>query len=216
MPKKNEREYRDMMLAVAERAEEETEEKKVEGYATTFNEPYVLFEDDEVIFREQVGPNAFDNTDMSDVIMQYDHEGRVFARTGNNTLTVTPDEKGLFITADLGGTEIGRNLYEEIRGGYTDKMSFGFIVDKDEELRTDAEDGRVDILRTITGISKLFDVSAVSIPANNGTSISATTRSRIDGVIEEVRAERLEAERLKLEKRRTEVRARALGKDVTK
>lgn len=216
MPKKNEREYRDMMLAVAERAEEETEEKKVEGYATTFNEPYVLFEDDEVIFREQVDPNAFDNTDMSDVIMQYDHEGRVFARTGNNTLTVTPDEKGLFITADLGGTEIGRNLYEEIRGGYTDKMSFGFIVDKDEELRTDAEDGRVDILRTITGISKLFDVSAVSIPANNGTSISATTRSRIDGVIEEVRAERLEAERLKLEKRRTEVRARALGKDVTK
>lgn len=219
MPKKNEREYRDMMLAVAERAEEgteETEEKKVEGYATTFNEPYVLFEDDEVIFREQVDPSAFDNTDMSDVIMQYDHEGRVFARTGNNTLTVTPDEKGLFITADLGGTEIGRNLYEEIRGGYTDKMSFGFIVDKDEELRTDAEDGRVDILRTITGISKLFDVSAVSIPANNGTSISATTRSRIDGVIEEVRAERLEAERLKLEKRRTEVRARALGKDVTK
>lgn len=217
MPKKNEREYRDMMLAVAERAEEETEEteeKKVEGYATTFNEPYVLFEDDEVIFREQVDPSAFDNTDMSDVIMQYDHEGRVFARTGNNTLTVTPDEKGLFITADLGGTEIGRNLYEEIRGGYTDKMSFGFIVDKDEELRTDAEDGRVDILRTITGISKLFDVSAVSIPANNGTSISATTRSRIDGVIEEVRAERLEAERLKLEKRRTEVRARALGKDV--
>ena len=219
MPKKNEREYRDMMLAVAERAEEgteETEEKKVEGYATTFNEPYVLFEDDEVIFREQVDPSAFDNTDMSDVIMQYDHEGRVFARTGNNTLTVKPDEKGLFITADLGGTEIGRNLYEEIRGGYTDKMSFGFIVDKDEELRTDAEDGRVDILRTITGISKLFDVSAVSIPANNGTSISATTRSRIDGVIEEVRAERLEAEKLKLEKRRTEVRARALGKDVSK
>lgn len=219
MPKKNEREYRDMTLAVVERAEEETEEtdeKKVEGYATTFNEPYVLFEDDEVIFREQVDPSAFDNTDMSDVIMQYDHEGRVFARTGNNTLTVTPDEKGLFITADLGGTEIGRNLYEEIRGGYTDKMSFGFIVDKDEELRTDAEDGRIDILRTITGISKLFDVSAVSIPANNGTSISATTRSRIDGVIEEVRAERLEAEKLKLEKRRTEVRARALGKDVSK
>ena len=217
MPKKNEREYRDMTLAVVERAEEETEEtdeKKVEGYATTFNEPYVLFEDDEVIFREQVDPNAFDNTDMSDVIMQYDHEGRVFARTGNNTLTVEPDEKGLFITADLGGTEIGRNLYEEIRGGYTDKMSFGFIVDKDEELRTDAEDGRIDILRTITGISKLFDVSAVSIPANNGTSISATTRSRIDGVIEEVRAERLEAEKLELARRRAEVRAKALKGEI--
>ena len=214
MPKKNEREYRDMYLAVAERAEDEvTDEKRVEGYATTFNEPYVLFEDDDVIYREQVDPNAFDNTDMSDVIMQYDHEGRVFARTGNNTLTVTPDEKGLFITADLGGTEIGRNLYEEIRGGYTDKMSFGFIVDKDEELRSDADDGRIDILRTITSISKLYDVSAVSIPANNGTSIGATTRSRIDGVIDEIRTERFEAEKLKLERRRAEVRAKALGKD---
>ena len=219
MPKKNDREYRDMVLAIAERAEgdtEETEEKRVEGYATTFNEPYVLFEDDEIVYREQVDPNAFDNTDMSDVIMQYDHEGRVFARTSNNTLTVNPDDKGLFITADLGGTEIGRNLFEEIRGGYTDKMSFGFIVDSDEELRTDTEDGRIDILRTITGISKLFDVSAVSLPANEGTSISARTKSRIDGVIDEIRAERLEAEKLKLEKRRTEVRARALGKDVTK
>ena len=214
MPKKNEREYRDMKLAVVERAEEEiTDEERVEGYATTFNEPYTLFEDDDVIYREQVDPNAFDNTDMSDVIMQYDHEGRVFARTGNNTLTVTPDEKGLFITADLGGTEIGRNLYEEIRGGYTDKMSFGFVVEKDEELRSDADDGRVDILRTITSISKLYDVSAVSIPANNGTSIGATTRSLINGAIDKIRTERFEAEKLKLERRRAEVRAKALGKD---
>lgn len=215
MPKNNEREYREMKLAVAERAddEQETEEKRVTGYATTFNEPYVLFEDDDIVYREQVDPKAFDETDMTDVIMQYDHEGRVFARTNNNTLTVTPDDKGLYIEADLGGTEIGRQLFDEIRGGYTDKMSFGFIVDKDEELRTDAEDGRVDILRTITGISKLFDVSAVSIPANDGTSIGVSTRGRIDGVIDEIRTERSEAEKLKLEKLRTEVRARALGKD---
>ena len=148
---------------------------------------------------------------MSDVIMQYDHQGRVFARISNNTLEVEPTDKGLFIRANLGGTEIGRNLYEEIAGGYTDKMSFGFTVDNDEEVRTEAEDGRVDILRTITGISKLYDVSAVSIPANDGTSISVSTRSKIDGVIEEVRAERLEAERIKLERKRAEIRAKALG-----
>lgn len=206
MPNKQNREYREMMLS----APDEDEEKKVNGYATTFNEPYVLFEDSDVIYREQVDPSAFDDTDMSDVIMQYDHEGRVFARTGNNTLTVNPDEKGLFIEADLGGTELGRQLYEEIRGGYTTKMSFGFIVDKDNELRTEAEDGRVDVLRTITGISKLFDVSAVSLPANEGTSISVSTRSRIDGVIEEIQTERSEAEKLELEKRRTEVRAKAM------
>ena len=217
MPMKNNREYRDMILEVVvdqDKPEEEREERKtVAGYASTFNEPYVLYEDEDLIYREQVDRRAFDETDMSDVIMQYNHEGRVFARITNNTLRVNPDERGLFIEADLGGTELGRQLFDEIRGGYTDKMSFGFIVSQDEENRTRAEDGRVDILRTITGISKLFDVSAVSIPANNGTSIGVSTRSRIDGVIEEVRAERLEAEKIELERRRAEVRARALGKD---
>lgn len=215
MPIKSNREYREMTLAIPqERAEgdesEQDEEMRVTGYATTFNDPYVLFEDDEIIYREQVDPAAFNNTDMNDVIMQYDHAGRVFARTGNNTLRVSPDEKGLFIEADLGGTELGRGLFEEIKGGYTDKMSFSFIADKDEELRTEAEDGRVDILRTIVSISKLFDVSAVSIPANEATSIGAATRSLIDGEIEKVRAERLEHERIELERRRAEIRAKAL------
>lgn len=217
MPKKNNREYRDMVLEVVTRDEQEEDREGlmvVAGYASTFNDPYILYEDGEIIFREQVDPSAFDNTDMSDVIMQYNHEGRVFARITNDTLRVNPDERGLYIEADLGGTEIGRELYDEIRGGYTDKMSFGFIVNAEEELRTEAEDGRVDILRTITGISKLFDVSAVSIPANDGTSIGVSTRSKIDGVIEEVRAERLEAERLELARRRAEVRARALGKEL--
>lgn len=207
--KKNNREYRNM--TVLEVKEAENNEMVVEGFATTFNEPYTLYSDSDLIYREQVAPEAFNNTDMSDVIMQYDHQGRVFARISNNTLEVEPTDKGLFIRANLGGTEIGRNLYEEIAGGYTDKMSFGFTVDNDEEVRTEAEDGRVDILRTITGISKLYDVSAVSIPANDGTSIGVSTRSKIDGVIEEVRAERLEAERIKLERKRAEIRAKALG-----
>lgn len=205
-----------MAVREAEAESEETEDMTVEGYATTFNEPYTLYEDNDIIYREQVDPDAFAETDMDDVIMQYDHEGRVFARTANETLSLNVDDKGLFIRANLGGTEIGRNLFEEIRGGYTDKMSFGFIVDKDEELRTDAEDGRVDILRTITGISKLYDVSAVSIPANNGTSIGAETRSHIDGVIDAIRTERFEAEKLELMKKRTELRARALGKEIEK
>lgn len=213
MPAKSEREYRSMTVEVRQPEEGQEERKVVEGYASTFNDPYVLYEDKWVTYREQISPNAFDETDMEDVIMQYDHHGRVFARNKNGTLSVGPDEIGLHMEADLGGTELGRQLYEEIRGGYTDKMSFGFTVSKDEELRTEDEDGHVDILRTITGIEKLYDVSAVSIPANPSTSIGAELRSRIDGVIEEVRAERLEAERIALERRRAEVRARALGKD---
>ena len=210
---KNNREYRNMapLEVRAEQTEAKVDEMVVEGFATTFNEPYTLYEDSDIIFREQVAPEAFDNTVMSDVILQYDHAGKVFARICNYTLEVQTDEKGLFIRAYLGGTEAGRNLYEEIAGGDTDKMSFGFTVDNDEETRSESADGRIDILRTITGINKLYDVSAVSIPANDGTSISVSTRSRIDGVIEEVRAERLEAERIKLERKRAEVRARALG-----
>ena len=212
MPKNETREYRNMILEVLERADEDQDDRKVvAGYASTFNEPYTLYEDDDLIYEEQVADYAFNDADMQDVIMQYDHQGRVFARISNNTLSVAPDEKGLFIEADLGGTELGRQLFDEIAGGYTDKMSFDFTVDKDEELRTESEDGRVRILRTITGISKLYDVSAVSIPANNGTSISVSTRSRIDGAIEDIRAERLEAEKMELERRRAEVRAKALG-----
>ena len=213
MPKNNEREYRTMYLEVRDQdgAEDQEERKIVAGYASTFNETYILYEDDDLIYQEQVDARAFDETDMADVIMQYNHEGRVFARTSNETLRVAPDDEGLYIEADLGGTELGRQLYDEISGGYTNKMSFGFTVDKDEELRTESGDGRVMITRTITGIAKLYDVSAVSIPANNGTSIGVQTRSRIDGVIEEVRAERLEAEKVELERLRAEIRAKALG-----
>lgn len=215
MPIMKNREYRNMMeIRAAEAAnpdtEEQTEERKiVEGYATVFDSPYVLFRDDDVVFSEVIAPNAFDETDMSDVIMQYNHEGRVFARISNETLTVNPDEHGLFVSADLGGTEIGRGLYEEIKGGYTDKMSFGFVVGEDEYSEMEAGgDGMYYVLRTIKSILKLYDVSAVSIPANDATEISV--RELSDGVIEKVQAERLKAAELELAKRRLEIRAKAL------
>lgn len=127
---------------------------------------------------------------MSDVIFQYDHMGRVFARTKNRTLTCSADDAGLKITADLSGTEGGQQLYAEIKGGYTDKMSFGFVVAEDKRESTeDHETGFVTLTRTITKVKKLYDVSAVSLPANDATSISA--RKLSDGLIEELAAERL-------------------------
>ena len=121
---------------------------------------------------------------MSDVIMQYDHAGRVFARVKNGTLELTPDEHGLKVRANLGGTEIGRQLFEEIEGGYTSKMSFGFTVTGQKREETERQNGQITVLRTITKIGKLFDVSAVSLPANDATEISA--RSIGDGLIAEV------------------------------
>lgn len=211
MPIMNDREYRDMTIEakVAEPdAETEDDAKIVQGYATRFNNFYELMSDDDIVIREMVAPTAFDNCDMSDVIMQYNHEGRVFARISNNTLAVEPNDEGLYITADLGGTELGRELYDEIRGGYTTKMSFGFKVSADEWREYTAPAGRRTYDRTITGISRLYDVSAVSIPANDATSISV--RGLADGVIQKAEAERLKSEALNLERKKAELRARAI------
>ena len=208
MPAMKDREYRNMVLEIRQ-VEDENEEKIVTGYASTFNEPYTLYENDNWRFDEVVDARAFDNTDMSDVIMQYDHEGRVFARMSNNTLTVTPDERGLLIEANLGGTELGRQLYEEIRGGYTNKMSFGFTVDGEEVTDSRSADGKDLTVRRITSVRKLYDVSAVSIPANDATSISV--RSLTDGEIERIRAERLEAEKLELRRRKLLAKAKLNG-----
>ena len=209
MPMKtNEREYRDFTLAVVE-LENEAEQKDmvVRGYASTFNEPYTLYEDDEYRIMEQVASDAFANADMSDIIFQYDHSGRVFARTSNDTLKVGVDEKGLAIEADLGGTDIGRQLYKEIRGGYTTKMSYAYKVSDSNWTESKDESGRTVELRTIKSISKVYDVSAVSLPANDGTSISV--RNLSDGVIEQVKAERLKA--LELERRKLQTKLRLGG-----
>lgn len=191
------RQYRDFNSINLE-AKEDSENMIVEGYATIFNQPYELFSMDGYRVLEQIDGRAFTGCDMSDVIMQYNHEGRVFARNSNNTLSTEVDDKGLHIRADLSGTELGRGLYTEIAGGYTDKMSFGFTVEEDDFTEKENEDGTVDVLRTVLRINKLYDVSAVSIPANNATSITA--RSFSEGVIAE-----LKAERLKKEKRRRQL-----------
>ena len=167
---------------------EEDGSMTVEGYASTFDQPYMLFRDGNYEVWEQIDRDAFAETDMEDVILQYDHVGRVFARKSNGTLAVTPDEVGLRIHADLGGTELGRQLYEEIKGGYTTKMSFGFKVAEDRKEVTESDD-EVKVLRTITKIGRVYDVSAVSLPANDATSISA--RSYGEGVIAELRQELL-------------------------
>lgn len=198
------RQYRRVMQIFEARAVGGEGGQIVEGYATTFNQPYELWNEPGYVFREQVDRHAFDDTDMSDVIMQYDHEGRVFARTSNGTMELRTDDHGLHIRADLSGTEIGRQLYEEIRGGYTDKMSFGFTVDEDERLiQEDNENGTMTVLRTIKRIGKLYDVSAVSLPANNATEISA--RSWCDGVIAQLAEERREAEARERKKKKISI-----------
>ena len=193
MPVKSDREYRSMTMAAVE-----GEEYKVSGYATTFDDPYVLWEDRDIVVREIIDHDALLNADMSDVIMQVNHEGRVFARNSNGTLSLVPDAHGLGVEAYLGGTDLGRGVFQDIAGGYMTKMSWAFTVEKDEWKSEQAPDGRSLETRTIKAVKKVYDVSVVSIPANDATEISA--RNLADGVIERVRAERLEALELRRRK----------------
>lgn len=176
-------------------AVENSEEKRVVGHACTFNEPYMLYRNKSgsVEVWEQIDPAAFSQCDMSDVIMQFDHSGRVLARTRNGTLKLTPDSTGLAVEADLTRSALGPGVYEDIKNGILDRMSFGFSVRADKREETTNEFGNIKLLRTITDVGKLFDVSVVSIPANDGTDISA--RSYCDGVIAELEAERLEVQK---------------------
>jgi len=206
MPKSDKREYRSMPVMAAERAEGAEEQAyKVRGYATTFDEPYVLFEDwDGNEIREVVDPRAFDGADMTDVIMQYDHMGMVYARTRNGSLSLTVDDHGLMIEADLGLTAAARELYAAISTGLVDRMSFCFIIE-DEDYDEATKTWR------IKKLGKIYDVSAVSIPANPGTEISSERKKRMDGVIQEERAERLAKEARLKKIRMLKVKAKLAG-----
>jgi len=146
--------------------EDGKQELWVEGYAARFNSPTVLFEMDGVEYKEQVASDAFAEAKMDDVIFNYNHGGRVMARTRNKTLQLAVDENGLFIRARLDGTEEGRSLYQDIQNGYIDRMSYRYTVASeayDNENRT----------WTLLRVKRLYDVSAVDIPAYEDTSIEA-------------------------------------------
>lgn len=167
--KQKEREYRSVAapLSVQQAAKRIQTDYYVEGYATTFDTPYLLYDfGDGRKMYERVDAHALDGADMSDVIMQYDHEGRVFARMSNKTLILVPDHKGLLIAADLGKTDLARGLYQDIKEGMITKMSWAFTV-AEESYDRDTH------TRTILKIKKVYDVSAVSIPADPDTEISA-------------------------------------------
>lgn len=187
---KTEREYRTIQLPdIQFRAVEEDEQSYiVEGYATTFNDPYVMFEFDGVKYKEEIDRDALLDADMSDVIFLYNHEGMVYARQANGTLQLSPNDKGLYIRADLSSTEASRQMFESIKAGLVTQMSWAFTIAEEEYDEKKH-------LRSIRKVNKVYDVSAVSIPANPNTDISA--RSYWDGVIEEERrSERERAEKV--------------------
>lgn len=192
MPIVKEREYRVMSQPLM--IPQGTAEKRfntdfyVEGFATTFDTPYLMYEYDGIKYYEVIDRNALVGADLSDVIMQFDHAGMVFARNKMAkgkppSLLLEPQESGLFIAADLSLTDEAKRLYGSIDAGLIHKMSWAFTV-------AEQSYNRETHTRKILKIKKVYDVSAVSYPANADTDISA--RSYFDGVIEREQQERLE------------------------
>ena len=166
------REYRAFEMRTA------SDEMTVEGYAAVFNSPTVLYSIDGIDYKEEIHPDAFRGAQMADVVMNYNHSGKPVARTKNGTLEIAVDDHGLKVRAKLDGTEEGRKLYEEIKGGYIDQMSFAFTV---SEESYNSEEHK----RTIRGFKRIYDVAAVDIPAYDATSISA--RSYFEAEAEKVK-----------------------------
>ncbi len=163
----------------------------VEGYAATLEEETVIYEFDGIEYKEVIDRNAFVEADMSDVIFNYNHQGKVIARTRNDTLKLNIDQRGLHMEARVDGTEEGKKIFEEIQGGYIDRMSFRFSVSEDtydRETRT----------RRILKIKKVWDVSAVDIPAYEGTKINARSYFDLEREKEELESLELRRRRLKL------------------
>lgn len=180
---KNDRQYRMIQLPEMQFRAVEDEEQPfvVEGYATTYDDPYTLFEYDGIKYQEKISRDALAGADMGDVIFLYNHEGMVFARQSNGTLELSSDDRGLHVRADLSSTEDSRRMYESIKAGLVTQMSWAFTINAEEyDERTHT--------RTISSVKKVYDVSAVSIPANPNTDISA--RSFWDGVIAEEQEKR--------------------------
>lgn len=188
MPIKNDREYRNIGVFNLEQREENTEPNyKVEGYASTF-EPYEMMEIDGEKYYERIDRHAFDEADLTDVVFLRDHEGRVLARTKNQSVQLNIDDHGLHQITNLGLTGASREMYEDIATGNYQQMSFSFIVAEDHYDKATRT-------RVVDRIKKVFDISAVSFPANAGTNIGLSYRDYFDGVIEMEKAERLEAEK---------------------
>ncbi|MCL2197306.1 MAG: HK97 family phage prohead protease [Defluviitaleaceae bacterium] len=192
MQRTKELEYRNLLMPLIAARENKRLESNyyIEGYATTF-ERYRLYTWDGVDYYEQIAPDALDGADMGDVIMQYDHQGKVLARQSNGTLGLEADNKGLFIFADLSKSTAAKEVYEEISAGLITKMSWAFYIEDEEYDKNTCT-------WIVKKVKEVVDVSAVSTPANDGTEISARGLVRRSFITSQQERLGMEKEKLKL------------------
>ena len=141
----------------------------VVGYGAVFNS----MSNDLGGFREYIAPEAFEGRLEDDVRFLVNHDANlVLARTTNNTLRLSVDEKGLRYEADMPNTSTARDLMELLKNGTISQSSFAFTVEDDSWEMKDGMN-----VRTINKVSRLYDVSSVTYPAYNAASSSVALRS---------------------------------------
>ena len=149
------------------RAESQDGKMEIKGYAVVFDSPETYD------YTEIIDKHALDETDMSDVVLRYNHNDSfmVLARTRNRSLNLEKDEKGLMIDAKLQSDITDhKNIYNAIKSGLIDKQSFAFTVTEDDyDYDTDT--------RIIKKIGRLFDVSVVDQPFYNATDVSVKNQN---------------------------------------
>jgi len=150
---------------------------RLRGYAAVFNDASVPLP-----FKETIAPGAFRKTlsETPDVRLLINHEGLPLARTKNGTLTLSEDDRGLFMDAEIADTSEGRDLYKLVERGDVDQMSFAFRV-----IRQKWNEDRS--VRTLTEVSLADgDVSVVTYPAYPTTTVEAreALRTAIEAIKE--------------------------------
>src|SRR5690606_24592977 len=109
----------------------------VEGRAIVYESPTGMYEVEGNKYYEVIARGALEGAELRDVPFGCDHPDSVMvtARTGSRTLGLIPDGQGLLVRAKLANTAAGRDLYELIKRGDIDKMSFAFTVAEDSDDR---------------------------------------------------------------------------------
>ena len=159
------------------------ERQTIDGYAAVFNAATLLYTFDGIEYWETVDAGAFDGTDLSNVVLRYNHSDNfsILARTSNDTLRLNVDDRGLHIEADIAVTSQGKDIYELIRRKDITKMSYGYIVEKDYIEKV----SETKYIRHIARIRKVVDVSVVDLPAYDSTDVDVIKRS-VDCFNEEI------------------------------
>lgn len=140
------------------------------GYAAVYNQT----SHDLGGFKEQIADGAFDEVLATDpdVHLTWDHDTRyVAARTKNHTLTLSSDEHGLLIDAQVGNYTWAKDLRNALDRGDVDQGSFAFTVPEGGDEFTTDDDGNV--MRTIRTVGNLYDVTVTAQGAYPQTSMAA-------------------------------------------